>query len=197
MNKIFSALALCLMLTAATAAQAFETPLKDPKDKAVLETVAKAMKVYAEDLGCSQFAWGNITSMGSVYQLQYIPTGTDANTWKQRVQITVYGLSGDVTKDVPMMMRLIAITVSGYERSGAKVLQKATYTDAKHEPLLFMEYESGDSVYTKPTQKEHGAGVLKRTSKNAASFILMQARGEKLTPNQVLDIHRMVNPKAK
>lgn len=197
MNKIFSVLAFCLMLTAATAAHAFDTPLTDPKDKAVLEAVAKAMKPYAEDLGCSLFAWGNITSMGSVYQLQYIPTGTDPKAWKQRVSITVYGLSGDVSKDVPMMMRLIAITVSGYERSGAKILQKATYTDAKREPLLFLEYETGDSVYSKAIQKEHGAGVLKRTSKNAASFIMLQSRGEKLTPNQVLDIHRMVNPKAK
>jgi hypothetical protein len=189
MKKFIAALTCVLMLAIAPQAHAFDSPLTNPKDRAALESVANAMKGYAEDLGCSLFTWGNISGMGGVYQLQFIPTGTDPKSWKQRVQMNVYGLTGDPVSD--------SRTLSSYQRSGAKILQNATYTDVHHEPLLFLEYETAQTAYTKAVQLEHGAGVLKRTSKNTAAFILMQSRGEKISPNQVMSIHRMVNPKAK
>jgi hypothetical protein len=197
MKKFIAALSCVLMLAMAPQVHAFQSPLTDPKDRAALEAVAKAMKIYAEDLGCSLFSWGNITSMGGVYQLQFIPTGTDPNNWKQRVQMNVYGLTGDAAADRKLITRLIGTTLSSYQRSGAKILQNATYTDVHYEPLLFVEYETVQPPYSKPIQPEHGAGVLKRPSKNTAAFILMQTRGEKISPNQVMSIHRMVNPKAK
>lgn len=198
MKKFIAALSFVLVLAMTPAAYAYDTPLTNPKDKAALEAVANAMKMYAEDLGCSQFAWGNIGSMGGVYQLQYIPTGTDPKTWKQRVQMNVYGLSNDPAMDIKMITRLIGVTLNSYQRSGVKITQSPTYTDNRREPLLFLEYESADtSVYAKQVQKEYGAGILRRTSKNTAAFILLQTRGEKISPNQSLSIHRMVNPKAK
>jgi hypothetical protein len=197
MKKFIAALTCVLMLAMAPKAHAFDSPLTDPKDRAALESVANAMKTYAEDLGCSHFAWGNIVSMGGVYQLQFIPTGTDANNWKQRVQMNVYGLTGDPMGDIKMITRLIGVTLNSYQRSGAKIVQNATYTDVRREPLLFLEYETTQTPYAKVVPKEHGAGVLKRTSKNTAAFILLQSRGDKISPNQVMSIHRMVNPKAK
>lgn len=196
MKKFIAALSLVLALAISPAAHAYDTPMTDPKDKAALEAVAKAVKMYAEDLGCSQLAWGNIGRMGGLYQLQFIPTGTDAQNWKQRVQMNVYGLKSD-SSDIKTITGLIAVTLNSYKRSGVKIIQSQTYTDSRYEPLMFIEYETGDNAYAKPMQKEYGAGVLKRISKNTAAFILLQSRGEKISPNQSLSIHRMVNPKAK
>ncbi|MEZ0263065.1 MAG: hypothetical protein ACAH80_18820 [Alphaproteobacteria bacterium] len=197
MKKFIAALTFVLVLAMAPVAHAYDTPLTNPKDKAALEAVANAVKMYAEDLGCSQLAWGNISGMGAVYQLQFIPTGTDPKAWKQRVVMNVYGLPNDPIMDIRMITRLIAMTISSYERAGVTIVQKPTYTDVRREPLLFIEYETTSTVYTKQAQKEYGAGFLKRTSKNTAAFVLLQSRYEKISPNQTVSIHRMVNPKAK
>ncbi|MEZ0263067.1 MAG: hypothetical protein ACAH80_18830 [Alphaproteobacteria bacterium] len=190
MKKTFYALMLCLALLAPVAAQAFDTPLKDPKGVKVLEKLGIFFKPVADQFGCTDFAWGNVANAGKLATLEYVPPGHKVEQWTKLVTVTVYSLEGDPVQDKALMSAMVTALTKTFEANG-KVISHSLYRNKAEEMSAYYEYETGLGG-----AKEHNAGVFMRVTPTLAAFMQVQARGGALAADDLLTIHKMVDPRA-
>jgi len=191
MKKTLCALMLCLVLSAPFSAAAFESPLTDPKGVAVLEKLGTFFKPVADQYGCTDFAWGNIANEGKLASLEFVPPGVKVAEWKRMVTITVYSLEGDAAKDMATMSTMAEALAKGFEDNGT-LITKSQYKNKAGEMSAYFDYETGLGA-----AKEHNAGVFMRVTPTLAAFMQVQARGgATLSSEDLLKIHKMVNPNA-
>ncbi|TAL27698.1 MAG: hypothetical protein EPN97_16515 [Alphaproteobacteria bacterium] len=189
MKYMAAVFALSLVLYAAPV-QAFETPAKDEATRFLVENAGSSYRHYASDLGCKEFAWGDVTPDRSRFTLKYVPAGSKLTDASSMVVITVYGLSGNIRKDTPAIEKNIALFEAQY-RKLANVTDNQNYMSMQQERMLFLQYYMGKSpniVYS--------ASVYLRTGPSSASFISYQSRLP-IPQETVVKVHKIVNPQAK
>jgi hypothetical protein len=189
MRFLAAVFVLSLMLNCAPA-QAFETPLKEESSKMLVEQIGKSYRHYAADLGCPEFAWGDITPDQSRFTLKYVPAGIKLANAMSMVVITVYGLSGDIRKDSPAIEKNIALLEAQYKKF-ANLTDDQNYMSTQQERMLFMQYFMGKAPNT-----VYSASVYLRTGPSSASFISYQSRLP-IPHDTVVKVHKIVNPQAK
>lgn len=193
MQRFILAFFISILLLAPLRAGAFDTPLQDAAQRALLEKMAQAHQKIAQDLCCGDFAWGNIavTKNTSTYTLKYLPTGADMASWKLMTAITVYPLSGDKAADAAFMAATIAMLRGQYKKY-AGIISDVKYETAGGEPMLFFEYLMG-----KGDQAVYSAAAFMRTGADTAAFIQLQSRGEPVPTPSSLKVKEMVYMEAK
>lgn len=190
MTRITALFLLAILLMHSIPAYAFETPLKDDSSKMLVEQIGRSYQHYATELGCPDFAWGDITPDKSRFTLKYVPAGVKFANTLSLVVITVYGLSGDIRKDSPAIEKNIALLEGQYLKF-ANVTDDQNYMSMQQERMLFMQYYMGKSPNT-----VYSASVYLRTGPSSASFISYQSRLP-IPHETVVKVHKMVNPQAK
>jgi hypothetical protein len=170
--------------------ETFDSPLKDPKSRDMVVMIAKGYKHYAAQIGCSKFAWGNITPDGSIFNLKFVPPNTTLSTAPMVVTVTVYGLTGNHNKDAMKISESISNIEGQYMKMG-QVLDDQNYVGPTGDPVMYLYYSLG-----KMPQKIYGAAVYLKSSQGSAAFINLTMAGP-IPPEVALKVHHIVNPLAK
>jgi hypothetical protein len=191
MKKMICALLVMLALAAPLSANAFETPLTDPKGIEVLEKLGKYFKPVADQFGCTEFAWGTVANEGKLASLEYVPPGVKVAEWKRLMTITVYSLTGDAVQNKVEMLGIVGALTKQYETNG-RLISKSLYKNNADEASAFFEYETGLGA-----AKEHNAGIFMRVTPTLAAFMQIQSRPGALAAEDSLKIHKMANPQLK
>ena len=191
MKKIICALLVMLALALPLSAKAFESPLTDPKGIEVLEKLGTFFKPVADQFGCTTFAWGTVANEGKLASLEYVPPGVKVTEWKRMMTVTVYSLLGDKVQNKVEMLGIVDALTKQFETNG-RLISKSLYKNNADEAGAFFEYEAGLGA-----AKEHNAGIFMRVTPTLAAFMQIQSRGEPLSAEDSLKIHKMTNPKAK
>ena len=187
MKRFFITACITLGLMAATLpAQAFETPIKEEKGKAILTKMGNDLAPIAGRLGSPHFVWGDFIEGGRVAALVYAPVEKNFKTSPRKVSIAVYAMPGKPAEDLKIMTAAAQGLAEGYKKNG-KVLRQDLFHNDRQEPGLFIEYTIGEG-----DKKEHNAGIFVRLTPYTSAFIQLQARGAPLSAEDAAKVKGMI-----
>lgn len=193
MKKTLFAMMACLILCLPAAGQAFETPLKDPKGVAVLEKLGTFFLPVAQKFGCPEFAWGTIANEGKLASLEFVPQGVKVEEWKRMMTVTVYSLGGETAEQDKTTMTGIMEALTKQFQTNGTLIRREMYKNKAGEASAYFDYETGLGA-----AKEHNAGIFMRVTPTLAAFMQLQSRGGTvLSEEDILQVHKLVNPLAK
>jgi len=189
MKRFLYILLVAALIFVAKSAFAFETKTEDPAQRTLLQVMGQAFLPAATRLGAPVFVAADYSDpQHRSALLEYVPEGQQRKGWTRMVSVAVYNLEEGPEQQKMTMMAVAGGLYKAFVTHG-KVLQVQHYTNDKSEPGMFIEFEIGEGA-----AREHNAAVFMRTSKQAAAFVQLQSRGNRLTAEDVLTVHKMITP---
>lgn len=174
MKKLIFALVIAWAFAGLAPAEAYVTPVKSERGRAILQKMGGDLVNIAARFGCPEFAWANFIDEGRVAAFVYVPAGADFKKAPRKVSVAIHALEGDAAKDKTALAALATSLQGRYKQSG-KIIKNEPFYNAKGEPGFFMEYTIGEGA-----AKEHNAGVFMRLTSHTAAFVQIQQTGKPL-----------------